>query len=171
MLEHSAAGSTGLVLNNLAPTRISEVADSLEMLWCGDPDQHVRLGGPVDQVRGSILHDQADWDPAAEAIFSGVYLTTSLEPAIEAGHSRFGQPGTRFQFLLGYAGWGAGQLEAEIAAGSWVVVPTTETGDPGVAPDWLLRTNTVNMWNDALQSIGVDPQRLVGLHSGGTMLQ
>ncbi|TPV95895.1 MAG: YqgE/AlgH family protein [Myxococcales bacterium FL481] len=173
MLEHSEAGAMGLVLNNASSTHVAEVAEALEMNWRGDPEQPVRTGGPVDPIRGWILHDQAGWDPAAETILPGVHLTSSLESAQEAGHRAFGEPGTQFQFLLGYAQWGAGQLEAEIASGAWVVVPLVgdDEPSPGVGPQWILHTHTHDMWHLALRSIGVDPDRLVGLHSRGAVLQ
>ena len=76
-------------------------------------------------------------------------------------------------FLLGYAQWDAGQLEAEIAAGAWVAVPMVDDGvrGQGVLPSWVLDTATTDMWQLALNSIGVDPQRLVGLHGHGAVLQ
>jgi putative transcriptional regulator len=83
-----------------------------------------------------------------------------------------GGNGSHFLFLLGYAGWGAAQLEGEIAAGSWVAVPiaTDEDEAAGVQPDWLFDTPSDEMWDDALRSIGVDPGRLVGLKGGDAAL-
>ena len=126
-------------------------------------------GGPVEQIRGWFLHDAASWDAEADQLAEGLWLTTSLESVNELGHARFGEAGTRFMFLLGYAGWGGGQLEAEIAAGSWVVVPVVEDGDEEIDIDFLFDCDADEMWAGALESIGVDPQRLVGMQGSATL--
>jgi putative transcriptional regulator len=173
MLEHGDEGALGLVVNHPIPTAVRDVAESLALGWRGDPDACVRLGGPVEPVRGWILHDQESWDPAASEVAPGLLLTTTLEELIRAGHAEFGGDGARYLFLLGYAGWGSGQLEEEIAAGSWVVVPVRGAGatpGAGVDVDWLLSASPPRMWEEALASIGVDPQRLVGLQGNtGTL--
>ena len=173
MLEHGDAGSLGLVVNNPTSTRLTEVAESLELDWRGDLDEPVRLGGPVEPVRGWVLHDQEEWDPDDRELMPGLRLTTSLESVLAAGHRVFGGEGGRYLFLLGYAGWDGGQLEAEIACGSWVVVPIQGVTCPedglGVSIDWLLDATPAEMWAGALRAIGVAPERLVGL-SGNSSL-
>lgn len=169
MLEHGEEGALGLVLNNPMPTRIAEVAQALELVWRGDPEQAVRLGGPVEPTRGWFVHDQAEWDPLAQEMAPQLNVTTSLDPVREAGNHEFGGAGGRFLFLLGYAGWSGGQLEAEIGAGSWVVVPVRGAADEqraGVDADFIFDEQPDNMWSAALHSIGVDPNRLVGLQGG-----
>ena len=172
MLEHNNEGALGLVLNNPLPNKVAEVADGLDLQWVGQGDETVRLGGPVEPMRGWIVHDQATWDPSADEIMPGVYLTTSLEPVTRAGRKTIGAPGSSFLFLLGYAGWHAAQLEGEIAAGSWVAVPLAEqpAAYSGVDPRWLFDTDPEDMWDLALRSIGVDPGRLVGLKGGTAAL-
>nr|WP_255216631.1 YqgE/AlgH family protein [Pseudenhygromyxa sp. WMMC2535] len=165
MLDHGEQGALGLVLNSPMSTRVGEVAESLELEWHGDPDAQIRLGGPVEQIRGWFLHDQSGWDAEAKRLLSGLWLTTSLESILRDEQTSFGGEDARFLFLLGYAGWGGGQLESEIAAGSWVLVPVLEDDDPraGVNVDFLFETDPERMWAEALQAIGVDPQRLVGM--------
>jgi putative transcriptional regulator len=174
MLEHGEHGALGLVLNNLTAARLLDVAEALDLDWRGDPEEPVRLGGPVDPEVGWLLHDDPDWDPSARDVGGGLWLTTTLEPVIEQGRQSFGGSGRRHMFLLGYAGWGGHQLEAEIAAGSWVLVPVKGVTGPsvgaaadlGVDPAWLFETEPEQMWEGALRSIMVDPHRLVGLHGG-----
>ena len=165
MLEHGSEGALGLVLNNPMPTTLREVAESLDLEWIGDPEERVRLGGPVEPIRGWILHDQTGWDSEAEAIVEGLWLTTSLDPILRDENTRFGADDARFLFLLGYAGWAGGQLEAEIAAGSWVMVPVIGSDDRrmGVDADFVFQTDPSEMWNRALGAIGVSPERLVGM--------
>lgn len=171
MLDHGVDGALGLVINNPMSTRIVEVAQSLSLEWVGEPDARVRLGGPVEQIRGWFLHDQPDWDSDASMLAEGLWLTTSLESVMQSGGRRFGRSSERFMFLLGYAGWAGGQLEAEIAAGSWVVIPIVEPGEDniGVDVDFLFECEPDQMWVEALHAIGVDPQRLVGLQGSATL--
>lgn len=163
MLEHGDEGALGLVLNNPLPNRVAEVARGLDLRWHGDDEATVRLGGPVEPMRGWILHDQPEWDSSADEVLPGLWLTTSLEPVTRAGHHDVGGPECCVLFLLGYAGWASAQLEAEIAAGSWLPVPI-DTGDGpspiGVTPRWVLETEPEQMWSSALRSLGVDPGRL-----------
>lgn len=172
MLQHEPEGSLGLVLNNPMPTTVRDVARSLELEWTGSADKLVRLGGPVQPVRGWIFHDREGWDADATEVAPGLLLTTSLENILGSEAARFGDTG-RFMFLLGYAGWDGGQLEAEIAVGSWVLVPILGVTDPvmGVSVDWLFDADPQDMWHEALASIGVDPNRLVGMQGSGRVLQ
>ena len=172
MLDHGEEGALGLVLNSPMVTTIEEVAQSLSLDWAGDPDACVRLGGPVERIRGWFLHDQPEWDTEADRLMEGLWLTTSLEAVMRDDGVRFGGQSSRFLFLLGYAGWAGGQLEAEIAAGSWVVVPVLDGDDDhqlGVDVDFLFDCEPEQMWTAALNSIGVDPQRLVGMQGSATL--
>jgi putative transcriptional regulator len=173
MLEHSEAGALGLVVNNPLPTSMAEVSESLGLVWQGDPTTTIRSGGPVEPMRGWILHDQADWDEEARELFPGVMLTTSLEHVLSSSNKELGGDGARVLMLLGYAGWAGSQIEGEIALGSWVTIPIRGAAGepdgpdaPGVDPSWLFETDPEDMWDDSLRSIGVDPGRLVGLQGG-----
>lgn len=174
MLEHSIEGALGLVLNNPLANTVAEVTEGLGLRWVGDHDERVRLGGPVEPMRGWILHNVKTWDAGAAELMPGILLTTSLDPVEKT--TDIGGEGEDFLFLLGYAGWGASQLESEIAAGSWVAVPVRELDeeDPeagiGVGARWLFETEAEDMWAGALRSIGVDPARLVGLKGGDAAL-
>ena len=173
LLEHADEGSIGLVLNQTVPASVKKISTSLGLRWDGDVEQRIRLGGPVEPMRGWVLHDQPAWDAHASCLGGALWLTSSLDAVRKRDDPGFGGKGARFMFLLGYAGWGAGQLETEMAAGSWVSVPvdelTRESG-PGVSIDWIFATQPSQMWEQALRSIGVDPARLVGLHASGSLL-
>lgn len=174
MLEHSQEGALGLVLNSEMPTTMVEVASALELEWRGDPEELVRVGGPVEPARGWILHDREEFDPDAAHVIGELTLTTSLERAKETGCTSLGDG--RMIFVLGYAGWGPGQLEGEIAAGSWVLVPVFADEQArgersGITVDWLFETGPDEMWAEALGAIGIEPHRLVGLQGSGRVLQ
>lgn len=177
ILAHGAEGALGLVINRALPVTVQDIAQELELDWTGHEDDSVRHGGPVSPERGWILHDQPHWDPSAEAIVDQeLWLTTSLEH-IKAPPKRLTGQDTRLIFALGYAGWEAGQLETELAAGSWVAVPLTsaqgESGSDelGVDVDWVFETPAEVMWHQALAAIGINPLQLVGMHASGELLQ
>ncbi|MCH9680990.1 MAG: YqgE/AlgH family protein [Deltaproteobacteria bacterium] len=174
LLEHNDEGALGLVLNNPLPNTVAEVAEGLALRWGGDDEATVRLGGPVEPMRGWILHDQPNWDPSADQVLPGVWLTTSLEPVTRLGHNDVGGSGSKVLFLLGYAGWATDQLEGEIAAGSWLPVPIDQSEGPteqGVAPTWVFESEPEQMWSAALHSLGVDPGRLARARQGAGALQ
>jgi putative transcriptional regulator len=171
IVEHTAKGAFGLVLNNRLATQVHDMAAAIGLRWAGVAGQTVGLGGPVEPSRGFILHDQPGWDPLAEAITPAVFLTTSLDAVREAAPDttpRLGGGGSQVLVLLGYAGWGEGQLEAEMAAGSWMAVPLRSAASPGpgVIESWLWSASPDTMWSEALRSVGIDPARLVGSSLG-----
>lgn len=158
VLEHNKDGAFGLVLNKCLPTNVAEVANYLGLSWTGPNRQVVRAGGPVERVRGFLLHNQAKWDPYAQTITPGLWLTTSLDAVIRLDRTNIGGDHSHFLFLLGYAGWTASQLETEVASGSWVAVPlTSEPSDFGISPQKLFASSAETMWNDTLQTIGINP--------------
>jgi len=85
MLDHNEEGAFGLVLNNPIATSTNEVLEPLGLSWQGDDEKILRDGGPVERMRGFVLHNQDGWDPLAEDLFPGMLLTTSLDAVIEAG--------------------------------------------------------------------------------------
>ena len=169
MLEHNREGALGLVLSDEMPERLHRVLDDLQVIWGGGDETLIRKGGPVAPSQGWILHTTPEWDPTAQEVLRGVWLTTSLD-RIDRGLA-VGEEG-RFVFLLGYAGWGPHQLEAEIAAGSWVAVPIGRAAHDDddaqeeqgrVPPRWLFDVPPEALWAKALGAVGIDPARLVGL--------
>lgn len=174
VIEHQVDGTLGLVLNQELGVTVASVADQLGVIWEGDPEQKVRMGGPVQSSQGWILHGNAAWDPHATPLGEGLWLTSSLDH-IEEHNQRIGGADFSAQLILGYAGWDGGQLESELAGGSWVAVPVLgmAQGDQerGVSISWLKRVLPMDMWNCALSSIGIDPFHLVGQHASGPWLQ
>lgn len=167
IVDHTPEGAFGLIVNHELPTTIGEFADAVELRWEGPSEQPLRLAGPVEPVRAFLLHDQPDWDPMADAIAPGAFLTSTLEGVRLHSESRFGAQG-RFLVFLGYAGWGPGQLEAEMAQGSWLAVPLQDGAgaEAAVPVSWLWETAAGQMWQEALAAIGVDPARLIGTALG-----
>lgn len=156
MLEHGSAGSFGLVLNRPTDTRVADVLEVLNLPWMGDPEATVWSGGPVTPQSGWVLHAPCAGEgaPGLEGV-PGIQLSTTPDQ-LKALALR---PPARLRFLMGYAGWGPGQLEGELAAGAWVLAE----GDA----DLVFETPPDRLWEAALHSLGVEPASLApgsGIH-------
>jgi putative transcriptional regulator len=137
MLRHDATGALGLVVNR--PVGTLPLARVLESLG-RDPEGaggeiRVHYGGPVDPERGFVLHTPAWEGGDSRVVHDGVAVTS--DPAIFDAIARGTGP-RRAMFAAGYAGWAAGQLEAEIQGGFWFVAPADETliFDDDAASKW-----------------------------------
>jgi putative transcriptional regulator len=150
---HSAEGAMGVVLNR--PLKHPSFGDLLKQLGVepNPPQREVPMGtgGPVDDHRGFVLHS-SDWSADGSMIVNETYLlTANLEilSAIAAG----GGP-KQGVLLLGYAGWEAGQLDAEIRQNAWL---TAQADDAIVYDD-----DTQTKWQRALAKLRIDPGMLSG---------
>ena len=119
LLEHSSDGSLGVVLNRPTARSIDDVLD----LKAGTSglDLQVWWGGPVQPGAVLSMVRTVRPGPRAQTILREVHLTPDLDEVRQV----LGEPGGRLRVRIfsGYAGWGRGQLEAEIRAGGWVPEP------------------------------------------------
>lgn len=151
--QHDAQGAMGLVLNRPSEYGLGELFDQLG-LACDDSALRalpVLSGGPVQAERGFILHaDGRSWDSSMH-LSSGLTVTTSRDilQAMAAGDGP-----DRFQVLLGYSGWSAGQLEAEIADNAWLNAPVDQ--------EIIFNTPVESRWQAAAQLLGVDLSLISG---------
>lgn len=157
MIEHGDNGSFGLVINQPSPIRAAELLDSMSVPWGGDPEAVVWSGGPVGRTTGWVLHEPlAAPRPGTAAVGPGLALSTSSERLRDIASA----PPRRIRLLLGYAGWGKGQLASEMARGSWIHAEA----DPAL----IFEAPAEEMWARALRSVGVtSPESLVpglGVH-------
>ena len=127
---HDDEGAMGLVLSRPSEVPAEEAVPALGGLpGAADP---VFVGGPVQPEAFMALAEFEDVDESAAAIFGDVgFMPAEAEPAdLDV---------RRMRLFAGYAGWGPGQLEAELAEPSWIVV-TAEASDPFANdPDELWR--------------------------------
>jgi putative transcriptional regulator len=168
MVEHNEEGSFGLIINRPSSMSVSALLGALDMNWGGDNGAVVWTGGPVMPTSGWVLHEPtARVGPGAPTLQSGLENdgTVSFAPGIDLSTSPdklrviANAPPERTRFLLGYAGWGPGQLASEMARGSWL------HADPD--PDLIFETPSDFLWETALRSLGVSPETLVqstGIH-------
>ena len=148
---HNAEGAMGLVVNKIIEQpSIEDLLRQLGIAPDGFVGAQVHFGGPVESGRGFVLHS-ADYTEEATLVVSGVGLTatTDILRAIGSG------TGPRRSFLaLGYAGWGPGQLDAEIQANGWLHVAADD--------DLIFDGGLDDKWRRAIGKLGVDPSALSG---------
>jgi putative transcriptional regulator len=150
MVEHTEEHSFGLVVNRPTPFRVAEVLSPMGIRWSGDPDAVVWFGGPVMPRSGWLLYaaEPGEVREGSIEVFPGLALSTSPEDL----RAIAGAPPAHLRFLLGYAGWGAGQLEGELTQGAWLTADASRS--------LVLETDAERIWETALRSIGVDPGNL-----------
>jgi len=148
LCEHTADGAFGLVLNRPTGTPAADVIQ-LDPPVTGDGSLQLWVGGPVEQQRGWILVGEEPSDVESIRVKDGLYLSASpvlLRRLLED------PPPHRSRFLIGYAGWGPGQLDGELLQSAWL------TAD--VDLDLVFDTEAEAMWEAAIRRLGVDPNAL-----------
>ncbi len=146
LCQHSVEGAWGLVLNrptNRAATVVSEAGKPVST------GIEVWLGGPVELESGCILLGEMPTEGEALRICDGLFLSGSqvlLQRLLEA------PAGGRIRLLMGYAGWGPGQLELELRQSAWLISE--------VDLDLVFDTDASAMWETAIRRLGADPATL-----------
>jgi putative transcriptional regulator len=125
MVRHDAGGAMGLIVNRpIGEAPLSELLDRLGMDGKGVNGQiRVHFGGPVEPALGFILHTTDYVTEGTYVVKDGIAMTSRPEILRAIGT---GAGPRRSLFALGYAGWAPGQLEAEIKASAWEIVPADE---------------------------------------------
>lgn len=144
--EHSDKGAMGIVINNAMPLLVRDIFAQMDLIdQTGVGDQAVYAGGPVQVERGFVLHTSGTEWQSTLRISPQISLTASRD-IIEALAE--GRGPREFLIALGYAGWGEGQLEAEIFANSWLTLPA----DSNI----IFTTPQEQRWTAAAQPLGID---------------
>jgi len=151
MVEHNRDGALGLVLNRVSDTTLREV-------WREFSDreaiseQFLYEGGPVE---GPLMALHGDRDLGGIEVVPRIYFTSEKD-AIE---QLVGRCSLDYRIFSGYAGWGPGQLDAEMAESAWLTIPV----DVGLVFD----TDAGDLWEACLRTLGIDPLALApapGIH-------
>ncbi len=149
LIDHNESGAMGLVINRSTGLSLAHVLDQLRADLQAAPhcqDLPILAGGPVQTDRGFVLHPRGWQYQATHELGEGeLALSTSLDSlvAIAEGHGP-----QRCLIALGYAGWGAGQLEAELLDNAWL----TCAADPAI----LFDTPLEERLQCAAASLGID---------------
>jgi putative transcriptional regulator len=153
--EHNKDGALGIVINRPMEMAVSEVFEQLDLATqdLRLRDQPVLRGGPVAPERGFVLHPPMDPESepydATLQVSSTLHVTTSRD--VLAAISR-GEGPAQALVALGYAGWGAGQLEEEIRSNAWLNVPVDDA--------ILYQVPFNERWQAAMKLLGIDSSRL-----------
>jgi putative transcriptional regulator len=144
---HSSDGAMGLVVNRLIDSlTFGNLLSQLGVEAEGGPaDMPVHFGGPVESSRGFVLHSSDYLQDSTLVIDDEIALTATIDVlrAIASG------AGPRHRVLaLGYAGWAPGQLDAEIQANGWLLVPADL--------DLVFGDENNAKWERAIAKIGID---------------
>jgi len=154
---HSEEGAMGLIINQtqqmLFPDLLVQlgILDEKEAIRLPDSARNfvVRNGGPVDRSRGFVLHSGDYRVESSLPVSNDICLTATIDILRAISKGRGPQ---KALMALGYAGWGAGQLEKEIQENGWLTCPAR--------PDLLFDADMDRKYDRVVASIGVDLTRL-----------
>jgi putative transcriptional regulator len=150
---HNEDGAMGIVINRPLDLNLGEVLAHMDLhpTDSSAAAQPVLEGGPVQRERGFVLHaPTGNWDSVLE-VEGGIAVATSRDilAAVACGEGP-----AQTAVALGYAGWGAGQLEEEVLRNAWLSGPA----DASVIFDLPFESR----WEAAAKLLGVDIERLSG---------
>jgi putative transcriptional regulator len=152
MCAHTPEGAMGLIVNK--PARHVNVTELLRQLKIETTDNRRNIpayfGGPVEHGRGFVLHS-ADYQSGESTLKVdeqfGMTATLDILEEIANGNG----PETAI-LMLGYSGWGPGQVEDEIVQNGWLTCDAT--------PEIVFAEDNEAKWTAALKTLGIDPQSL-----------
>jgi putative transcriptional regulator len=134
VLDLNEEGALGVVLNRPSQVRVGDVLPDWSSVTTAP--EVMFAGGPVgtdSALAVAVLHDEDGEDPVGfRRLFGGTGILDLDAPAAVLAPAVAG-----LRVFAGYAGWGADQLESEIAAGAWYVVPSEHADLFGAAPEGL----------------------------------
>jgi len=147
LCQHNAEGALGIVVNRLSNLKLGDIFEQMDISTsvAGMAEQPVYAGGPVQVDRGFVVHEAGESFDSTFRLSDQLWVTTSRD-ALEAIAQ--GRGPKRALLALGYAGWGAGQLEQEIKDNSWLSVPSSAS----IVFDTPLQAR----WQAAAMLTGVD---------------
>jgi putative transcriptional regulator len=154
---HSDQGAMGFVINQ--PQQMTFLDILLHLKVIGDEDaivlpdaarsMPIQRGGPVEAGRGFVLHSDDYLTQSSIPVSDEICLTATVDIIRAMSH---GKGPAKAALMLGYAGWGAGQIETEIAGNGWLTCPA----DEALIFDRMLD----GKYNRALAQMGVNPAML-----------
>ena len=158
VIHHDESGAFGVVLNRSTEITAPALCSTLEIEWQGDPCWAIDWGGPVQPQTGWVLFNPdgaLELDKEVKQIAPDLCFAGSLDVLRRVASD----PPGRVRVLLGYAGWGPGQLENELSEGAWITAP--------VSDEVVFDVEASGMWEHVVRSLGIEPATLVptrGIH-------
>jgi putative transcriptional regulator len=151
--EHSDKGALGLVINRPTDLSLAGLLEKIDLVLQVEQKgvTPIFFGGPVHTDRGFVLHSPVR-DYSSSIKLGSLALTTSRDVLQEVAA---GTGPEKMLITLGYAGWGAGQLENELAQNAWLTVEADMDVIFAVAPE--------ERYPAAMKLLGIDPSMLTGV--------
>jgi putative transcriptional regulator len=152
VLRHTDEGALGVVINRPGEITVAELFADQEIPYAGPSDQKIMVGGPVEFGRHLlVMHGEATAGESGgeQPVTEGVVLLTDREALARVSASG----ASRLRCYVGYAGWGPGQLENELAEGAWVPLAANAR--------LMFDDKPETVWDKALRLGGIDPVTLV----------
>ena len=115
LVKHNIEGSIGFVINKTFEKSLHELIE-----FNHSKPFPMMDGGPVDREHLFVLHKRPDLIEGGEQIPNGLYLGGNMEQVIEAINTKSANK-HEIQLFIGYCGWDAGELKAEVEEGSWTL--------------------------------------------------
>jgi putative transcriptional regulator len=144
MCEHSGEGAYGLVVNRPANLVVRTLLPDHPVL--GESDFPVHLGGPVDHSTLQFVHRVPDRIPGGYQLTEEVWLGGELDALAEVLAADPLAAEDSVRLLVGYSGWGEGQLDFELSRGSWIPAPSDA--------DAVFSNDSEGAWRKVVRSIG-----------------
>ena len=141
ILQHDEAGAFGLVVNRPIDAELSGLIEDIPH----DIESTVLEGGPVEQTRLFFLHSSDKSYPGSLDTGLGIILSSSDELITDLKNNRAPE---HCLSVLGYAGWGPGQLESELIEDAWLITPANK--------EVLFGTSVDKMAEKAAALLGID---------------
>ena len=159
LLHHEDEGSFGFIVNRPTGIKVAEILKGMDVGWEGGEEAVAYFGGPVQPQLGTVLFSpvlqESGPEDTATEIAPGLALTQHIGDLSRLAEA----PPEQFRLLLGYAGWGEGQLMEEILRNDWLTAP--------VSSDLIFAPDPERVWDAALRSVGIDPAALPSWIPGG----
>jgi putative transcriptional regulator len=155
---HDANGAMGIVINHTMPDiKFPELLSQIKVTAPAEnpkalPDIPVMKGGPVETARGFVLHDGDYKKPDTIRVDERFGVTGTVDALKDIAR---GEGPGKMVFALGYAGWGAGQLDKELQENAWLSIDASA--------DIVFEAPPQEKWDKAFKTLGVDPGMLSGI--------
>lgn len=150
MVTHEEQGAMGLVINRPSGVTVDALLPDHPVL--SQQRFPVHQGGPVGRDTLQFLHRSPKRIPGGIEISPGLYLGGEIDALARYLAARPDEARQRVKLIVGYAGWGADQLEGELAGGSWLPVATRA--------DWIFDPDPEHVWRRVVRSLGPEAEGL-----------
>ncbi len=149
LCEYTEEGAFGVVINRPMDEPAWEVVQTQPPIDIHH-EQRLWIGGPVEPERSWVLLDQpSEYEDDTRLVAPGIYLSASGELARRILQDA---PRPRARIIVGYSGWGPGQLDRELTASAWL------TADASL--DLVFDVPPPQLWETAIRRLGADPASL-----------